>query len=152
MEDEIVDLSEEKKEGPWCSSCAGFTDYRRKWTTVSRADLDGGAYSENIEIPHCVTCGSVMQYLKNCKRLVFGVRILLILFILLSAMVFFYLYDPSVFSLLCLSVCLLAANVLNRLPRESRRALWTHKVFMRGKELRDAKKILKADKDITDLN
>jgi len=152
MEDEIVDLSEEKKEVPWCSSCAGFTDYRRKWTTVSRADLDGGAYSENIEIPHCVTCGSVMQYLKNCKRLVFGVRILLILFILLSAMVFFYLYDPSVFSLLCLSVCLLAANVLNRLPRESRRALWTHKVFMRGKELRDAKKILKADKDITDLN
>jgi len=152
MEDEIVDLSEEKKEVPWCSSCAGFTDYRRKWTTVSRADLDGGAYSENIEIPHCVTCGAVMQYLKNCKRLVFGVRILLILFILLSAMVFFYLYDPSVFSLLCLSVCLLAANVLNRLPRESRRALWTHKVFMRGKELRDAKKILKADKDITDLN
>ena len=152
MEDEIVDLSEEKKEVPWCSSCAGFTDYRRKWTTVSRADLDGGAYSENIETPHCVTCGSVMQYLKNCKRLVFGVRMLLILFILLSAMVFFYLYDPSVFSLLCLSVCLLAANVLNRLPRESRRALWTHKVFMRGKELRDAKKILKADKDITDLN
>ena len=152
MEDEIVDLSEEKKEEPWCSSCAGFTDYRRKWTTVSRADLDGGAYSENIETPHCVTCGSVMQYLKNCKRLVFGVRILLILFILLSSMVFFYLYDPSVFSLLCLSVCLLAANVLNRLPRESRRALWTHKVFMRGKELRDAKKILKADKDITDLN
>jgi hypothetical protein len=152
MEDEIVDLSEEKKEEPWCTTCLGFTDYRRKWTTVSRADLDGGAYSENMEIPHCVTCGSVMQYLKNCKRLVFGVRMLLILFILLSAMVFFYLYDPSVFSLLCLSVCLLAANVLNRLPRESRRALWTHKVFMRGKELRDAKKILKADKDITDLN
>ena len=151
MEDEIVDLSEEKKEKPWCSTCSDFTDYRRKWTTVARADLDGGAYSENMEIPHCVTCGSVMQYLENCKRLVFSVRILVILFILLSTMVFFYLYDPSVFSLLCLSVCLLVANVLNRLPVESRRALWTHKVFMRGKELRDAKKILQADKDITGL-
>lgn len=151
MEDEIVDLSEEKKEEPWCSTCSGFTDYRRKWTTVPRADLDGGAYSENMEIPHCLTFGSVMQYLKICKRLVYGVRILVILFILLSAMVFLFLYDPSVFSLLCLSVCLVVANVLNRLPGESRRALWTHKVFMRGKELRDAKKILKADKDITDL-
>jgi len=151
MEDEIVDLSEEKKEEPWCSTCSDFTDYRRKWTTVARADLDGGAYSENMEIPHCVTCGAVMQYLENCKRLVFSVRILVILFILSSTMVFFYLYDPSVFSLLCLSVCLLVANVLNRLPVESRRALWTHKVFMRGKELRDAKKILQADKDITGL-
>ena len=151
MEDEIVDLSEEKKEEPWCSTCSDFTDYRRKWTTVARADLDGGAYSENMEIPHCVTCGAVMQYLENCKRLVFSVRILVILFILLSTMVFFYLYDPSVFSLLCLSVCLLLANILNRLPVESRRALWTHKVFMRGKELSDAKKILQADKDITDL-
>ena len=151
MEDEIVDLSEEKKEEPWCSTCSDFTDYRRKWTTVARADLDGGAYSENMEIPHCVTCGAVMQYLENCKRLVFSVRILVILFILLSTMVFFYLYDPSVFSLLCLSVCLLVANVLDRLPVESRRALWTHKVFMKGKELSNAKKILQADKDITDL-
>ena len=151
MEDEIVDLSEEEKEEPWCSICSGFTDYRRKWTTVPRADLDGGAYSENMEIPHCVNCGSVMQYLKNCKRLVISVRILVILFLLLSALVFLYLYDPSVFSLLCLSVCLVVANVLNRLPRQSRQALLTHKIFMREQELQDAKKILQADKNITDL-
>ena len=41
-----VDLPDEQEE-PWCSTCRAFTDYRRKWDTVNRSDLDGGIYSDN---------------------------------------------------------------------------------------------------------
>lgn len=151
VKDEIVDLIEKKKEEPWCSSCSGFTDYRRKWTTVARADLDGGSYSENSDIPHCVNCGNEMQDLRNCKRLVFGVRLLSNLLVLLSGMICLYLYDPSLISIFCWSVCWVLSILLNRLPAESRHALLTHKHSEREQEFKDAKKILQVDKDITDL-
>ena len=61
MENEIVDLDFENKEEPWCSNCSAFTNYRRRWTTVTRGDLDGGVYAENLEI-HCVICGSEMHF------------------------------------------------------------------------------------------
>ena len=55
MEEKVEEIESldppESKEEPWCSTCLGFTDYRRKWDTVSRGDLDGGAYSEVLESP-----------------------------------------------------------------------------------------------------
>ena len=38
-------------EEPWCYHRHGFTDYRRKWNTIQRADLDGSSYWK-ISRPH----------------------------------------------------------------------------------------------------
>ena len=64
MKEGIVDLSAKTKEEPWCSHCSGFTDYKRKWTAYQRADLNGGIYPENDDVPHCVSCGSMMHFFK----------------------------------------------------------------------------------------
>jgi hypothetical protein len=46
MEIDVEDIESldppEEKEEPWCYTCHAFTDYRRKWDTFNRADLDGG--------------------------------------------------------------------------------------------------------------
>ena len=48
----ITDEPEEPEdEEPWCLTCREYTDYRRKWSTVSRADTDGGTYSDVVETP-----------------------------------------------------------------------------------------------------
>ena len=74
MEEEVEEIESldppDIQEEPWCSTCKEFTDYRRKWDSVSRGDLDGGAYSDLVESPYCIECGSPMLLLSNCKRLV----------------------------------------------------------------------------------
>ena len=71
MEEEAEEIEsldpQEEKEEPWCVVCREYTDYRRKWNTLPRANLDGGTYSENVESPHCVECENQMIYLSHCK-------------------------------------------------------------------------------------
>ena len=71
MDEEFVDLSKDVQEQPWCSVCMEFSDYRRKWQSLPRADLEGGTYSENTESPYCVGCGSLMYDLKDSRNLLF---------------------------------------------------------------------------------
>lgn len=126
MEDEIEDLSldedEKTEEEPWCLTCREYTDYRRKWTTVSRADLDGRTYSENSEAPHCITCGNRMLLLSHCRILVLGINIFSLSIGILAFMCSFVLFEFSPSSLFGLLLVSLLAFGLTRAPRKSR--LW----------------------------
>ena len=122
----MVDLTEDGNE-PWCSSCLAFTDYRRKWQSLPRADLDGGTYTENTENTHCVDCGSRMYKLSNCRQVLWFVRLLALLFMLLASMVCFYLFPPTLMSLLCWLLCLLFTGGVVRIPVNARKALFTYR-------------------------
>jgi len=126
MPEGMVDLTEDGEE-PWCSSCMSFTDYRRKWQSIPRADLDGGTYNENTENPYCVDCGSKMHKLSNCIQLLWFVRLLAFLIMLLASLVCFYLFPPTLMSLLCWMLCLLIAWGVVRIPINARRALSTYR-------------------------
>ncbi len=126
MPEGMVDLTENGEE-PWCSSCLGFTDYRRKWQSLARPDLDGGTYPENIEYPHCVDCGSRMYKLSNCRQLLWFVRLLAFLLMLLASLVCFYLFPPTLMSLLFWMLCLFAAGGVVRMPINARKALSTYR-------------------------
>ena len=118
-ETEIIDLTEGEKEEPWCANCGEFTDYRRKWSTFPRADLDGGSYTQNEEIPYCVTCDSRMHYLSVCRRVVWGVRLICLLSGGISALLCFVLFTPSVYSLLGWVLSLFVLSGFTKLPVQS---------------------------------
>lgn len=128
MEDEIEDISleedeEKPKEEPWCLTCRGYTDYRRKWSTVSRADLDGRTYSENSEVPHCIACGNRMLLISHCRILVSGINIFSLSVVILAIMCSFVLFEFSAISLFGLLPVSLLAFGLTRIPQKSRRWL-----------------------------
>lgn len=137
MEDEIIELTQSPKAEPWCSTCLGFTDYRRKWEGYPRSDLDGGCYSENIEIPHCIICGSAMHYLKACKQMVWGFRIISFLFFALSTLLCFVMFDLSSITLAIWLFSVLVVVLLCKLPASSRKALQSHSLnFEKNKLLK----------------
>jgi len=123
LEKAWVDLSFDNQEEPWCSMCAGYTDYKRKWTSVARSDLDGGVYSENREIPHCVICGCVMQFLSIARVVTRICKVLSSLVAIISFMLCFYLFDLSAGTFSCWLICLLFAGLIWMLPYQSRMAL-----------------------------
>ena len=51
-EDNVINLVD--IEEPWCSQCFAHSDYKRKWDSLSRANLDGDTYSEISETLHCL--------------------------------------------------------------------------------------------------
>ena len=50
-EDNVINLVD--MEQTWCSRCFAHTDYKTKWDSLARANLDGGTYSEISESPYC---------------------------------------------------------------------------------------------------
>ena len=118
-ETEIIDLTEGEKEEPWCANCRKFTDYRRKWSTFPRADLDGGSYIQNEEIPHCVTCDSRMHYLGVCRRVAWGFRFICFFSGVISTLLCFVLFTPSAYSLLGWIFSILLLGGVSKLPAQS---------------------------------
>ena len=141
MEEEAEEIESldppEEKEEPWCVVCREYTDYRSKWNTLPRANLDGGTYSENVESPHCVECENQMIYLNHCKLITrfFWVLGLLILGISLVSTV--ALFRLSSGSLIGFSLFLLLSFAIIRIPRKSRRCLAEWKVWKEEKGIKE---------------
>ncbi len=135
--DEITNLS--TKDEPWCSSCCKYTDYKRKWSTVPRANLDGGTYSDISEIPHCVDCGRSMLYLTNCRILVYGVRILCFIQAALLSVLCFYFYEATLYSLFTWILGVTIILIISQAPVASRKALTTHKFYLQRKKILDGR-------------
>jgi len=136
MEDETVTLNNEPSEEPWCSYCHHFTDYKRKWTTYPRADLDGGTYSEIIEVPHCVHCGSVMYDLSNCRKFIWGVRLFAYAFLIVVSLLNFFLFDITATGIIIWFLCFGCTILMCKLPVKSREALRTHSDYQKLSNLR----------------
>lgn len=135
MEEDFIDLTAPPQEEPWCSACSMFSDYKRKWTTYPRANLDGGTYSENIEIPHCIECGSTMHYLRSSKQLVRGFLIVAVIFLLLSTLILFLMYDLSIVTLSLWVFCTLVTILISKVPVASRRALATYSLYIEKQKI-----------------
>ncbi len=146
MDEEVEDLptsdSSKAKEEPWCSACHANTDYRRKWGTVTRGDLNGGAYSEIYEIPHCIACQRPMSMVSNSRRLVYAVNTVAVLTWAAGFLCVICLFGIGTKSLLGLlghtSLCWL----ISRLPKESRKNLLSWKRAKRDAALQDLLKQL----------
>lgn len=130
MEEEIVDLTTPPKEEPWCSACADFTDYKRKWTAYPRADLDGGTYPENEEVPHCIRCDSVMHYLSLSTQLVWGFRFAGTTIFIIATLLCFFLFDFSPGSVTWWIAGMMVAILVTKAPKRSRKALLSHALYM----------------------
>lgn len=132
---EIIETAAQQEE-PWCMHCHRFSDYRKKWDTIRRSDLEGGAYSENVEVPHCIGCEKPMFYLSTAQKLTWSVYALATLSWLLglsSVLFLFGLSLGSAMGLLVLSgICLL----LIRLPQKSRKALQSHQKARKEESLK----------------
>lgn len=145
MEDEIFNILEESKDEHWCLACNHFTDYRRKWTTVPRADLDGGVYSENFDIPHCIYCESEMLNLNDCKRLVWLIRLSVLMFVTVVTTLCFYLYDPSIETFFIWIGLVGLSTLVGKLPRKSKQAIKAASTYEKEQKLHVAQKILKVE-------
>lgn len=131
MEEKIIDLSISDQVEPWCSTCSEFSDYRRKWNTYPRADLDGGTYSENIEIAHCIECGCVMHYLRDCRLLTWGFRLVGLTIFMMSSLLLFGLYELSWATFIIWIATIFVAIMLCKIPVSSRKALSTYLLYLK---------------------
>ena len=140
MEEDIEDLDEpespDQPEEPWCRTCRGFTDYRRKWDSVSRGDLDGGAYPEMVESPYCIQCGNPMLLLSTCKRLVLWTNLLTCTAFLLAMLSVWVLFGINLSSLLGLGIFGLLCFLTSRMPQKSRLTLVTWKKAQKEENLK----------------
>jgi len=131
MDEQIEDLTPNESPGeekePWCGTCHAFTDYRRKWDSIQRADLDGGSYSENIEVPHCIDCEQPMLLLSTCRKLVWSVNSLAIISFFIGLLSLFVLFGFSIGSVIGLSLHAGFCYLMSRLPQQSRLTLLSHK-------------------------
>ena len=141
MEEEAEEIESldppEEKEEPWCVVCREYTDYRRKWNTLPRANLDGGTYSENVESPHCVECENPMIYLSHCKLITGFFWVLGILILGISLVSTVALFQLSWESLIGFSLFLLLSFAIIRIPRKSRRCLAEWKVWKKEKGIKE---------------
>ena len=140
MNEEIIDLPYPTKEEPWCSTCASFSDYKRKWSTYPRANLDGGTYSENTEVPHCTECGNAMHYLSSCRLLVRSLRSIAFFLSFLSAMLFFILYEISTTTVVLWLLSLFLPILISKAPITSRKALVSHGIYLEKQKILNAEK------------
>ena len=141
MDEQIEDLtpnqSPSESEEPWCSTCHAFTDYRRKWDSIQRADLDGGSYSENIEVPHCIDCEQPMLLLSTCRKLVWSVNFLAIISFFIGLLSLFVLFGFSIGSVIGLSLHAGFCYLMSRLPQQSRLTLLSHKKTKKGETMKE---------------
>ena len=120
----ITDESEEPEgEEPWCLTCRDYSDYRRKWSTVSRADMDGGAYPEVVETPHCIDCGQPMLYIRSCRLILWSVNILAGGTWAIGLLATLSLFGISSGSLLAFGLFSVLCLAITRLPGKSRQVL-----------------------------
>ena len=140
MDEEIIDLNPPTKEEPWCSACSSFSDYKRKWSTYPRANLDGGTYSENIEVPYCIECGNAMHYLSSCRLLVRSLRSIAFVLSFLSAMLFFILYEISTTTVVLWLLSLILSILISKVPITSRKALESHGIYLEKQKILNAEK------------
>ena len=131
MEEEVEDIESldppPTLEEPWCATCHAFTDYRRKWDTIQRSDLDGGSYSENIEVPYCIQCEQPMLLLSTCRKLVWSVSFLAIISWLIGLLSVFVLFGFSFGSFTGLLLHAGFCYLISRLPQKSRLTLLSYK-------------------------
>ena len=132
-EDDVINLVD--IEEPWCSRCFSHTDYKRKWDSLPRANLDGGTYSEISESPYCVECGELMRYLSTCRAVVWIVRALCMILLTALTLFCFLLFEPSLYSAITWFVGFLFIYFLSKSPRSSRRALSTYRFYLEKKRL-----------------
>jgi len=138
--DEIEDVpNEPPEEEPWCSACPGYTDYRKKQSSVSRADTDGGAYPEIVVVPYCVDCDEPMHYLRHCRAITWSVNLLAALIWVIALLCVLFLFSPSPGSLAGLVLVTLLSYAMSRSPRRSRAVLGRWK---RWKEEEGIKELL----------
>jgi len=131
MEEEVEDIESldppPTLEEPWCATCHAFTDYRRKWDTIQRSDLDGGSYSENIEVPHCIQCEQPRLLLSTCRKLVWSVNFLAIITWLIGLLSVIVLFGFSFGSVTGLILHAGLCYLISRLPQKSRLTLLSYK-------------------------
>lgn len=131
MDEQIEDLTPTQSPGEdeeqWCATCHAFTDYRRKWDSIQRSDLDGGSYSENIEIPHCIECEQPMLLLSTCRKLLWSVNFLAIIIWLVGLLSVLALFGFSLGSVTGLLLHAGFCYLISRLPQRSRLTLLSHK-------------------------
>jgi len=141
MEEEVEDIESidppPTLEEPWCATCHAFTDYRRKWDTIQRADLDGGSYSENFEIPHCIDCDKPMLLLSTCRKLVWSVNSLTILSWLIGLLGVLVLFGISYGSIIGLLIHGGFCYLTSRLPLKSRLTLQSYKKAKKEESLKE---------------
>ena len=141
--DDIETITDEGQqpegEEPWCVKCREYTDYRRKWSTVPRSDMDGGIYSEVNETPHCIECSQPMHYLSNCRLLVWSVNSLMALGWSIALMVAYVLFEFSLVGISMLALFSLLCFALSRIPRKSRAIL---REWKRWKEEQGLKELI----------
>ena len=141
MEEEAEEIESldppEEKEEPWCVVCREYSDYRRKWSTLPRANLDGGTYSENVESPHCVECENQMIYLSHCKLITGFFWVLGLLILGISLVCTLALFPLSWGSLIGFSLFLLLSFAIVRIPRKSRRYLAEWKIWKKEKGIKE---------------
>ncbi|MEK9634394.1 MAG: hypothetical protein VW622_11190, partial [Opitutae bacterium] len=134
----ITDEPEEPEdEEPWCLTCREYTDYRRKWSTVSRADTDGGTYSDVVETPHCIDCRQPMHYLQSCRNLIWAMNSLACVTWALVLAVTLSLFDLSGGTLMALALFTLLCRGISRIPGKSRKALREWKKWKEEESLRE---------------
>jgi len=134
----ITDEPEEPEgEEPWCLTCREYTDYRRKWSTVSRADMDGGTYPDVVETPHCIDCQQPMHYLSSCRNLVWAVNSLACATWTIALVTTLSLFGLSQGSLLGLGLFSILCLGISRIPGKSRQALREWKKWKEEASLRE---------------
>lgn len=134
----ITDEPEEPKGAePWCLTCRGYTDYRRKWSTVSRADMDGGTYPDVVEIPHCIDCEQPMHYLRSCRALVWAMNFLACTIWTIALLATLSLFDISSGSLLAFALSSILCLGISRMPHKSRQVLREWKKWKEEESLKE---------------
>ena len=137
----ITDEPEEPEgEEPWCLTCRGYTDYRRRWATVPRADTDGGTYSDVVETPYCIDCEEPMHKIGTCRNLVWAMNSLACATWTIALLTTLTLFDLSAGSVLGFALSSLLCLGISRVPAKSRKVLrawkrWKHEEAL--KELMD---------------
>ena len=141
MDEQIEDLTPNQSPGgdeePWCATCNAFTDYRRKWDSIQRSDLDGGSYSENIEVPHCIQCEQPMLLLSTCRKLVWFVNFLAIISFLIGLLSVFFLFGFSIVSMVWLSLHAGFCFLISLLPQKSKLTLLSHKKAKKEQSMKE---------------
>ena len=134
----ITDEPEEPEgEEPWCLTCRGYTDYRRKWSTVSRADMDGGTYSDVVEKPHCIDCEQPLHYLRSCRALVWAMNSLACVTWTIALLATLSLFDLSSGSLLAFALFSILSLGISRMPHKSRKVLSEWKKWKEEESLKE---------------
>ena len=141
MDEQIEDLTPNQSPGgdeePWCATCNAFTDYRRKWDSIQRSDLDGGSYSENIEVPHCIQCEQPMLLLSTCRKLVWSVNFLSVLTWFIGLLSVLVLFGFSIGSMIGLFLHTGFCFMVSRLPQKSRLTLISHNQAKKDESMKE---------------